>query len=376
MGRVERSSGASSARVGAGSPSRACSATWDGLALAATSAWAQTPPPNRPPNRTTARTTSRCPGWTSAGSATSTRSRSRASTSCPTRSRTPRSPSPSPGAGARGARAVHPPRRAAHRARHQPGRGRGRRAPGRQPHAARLPGRQRHLSSTACATWASTPATPSTSSRSRCSRGPPSVLFGRGSTGGVINQVSKSPKLTPFYEVSGTVGSGPQGRATVDINQPFGDSAALRLNLMGFKGETPGRDQVTSERWGAAPVVRHRPERADPADRQLLLPWATTTCPTTASPTSGAARPRSARELLRSAQARLRARRRPHRHDPARARLQREHPAPQHAAAGPDPARLAHLGPGHRRHAGAHDTSAVRSTCPAPASSGVRKTRA
>jgi catecholate siderophore receptor len=83
-------------------------------------------------------------------------------------------------------------------------------------------------------------------------KGPSSVMFGRGSTGGIINQVSKSPKLTPFYEVSGTVGSGPQGRTSVDINQPFGPSAALRLNLMGFKGETPGRDHVDVQRLGAA----------------------------------------------------------------------------------------------------------------------------
>jgi len=85
-------------------------------------------------------------------------------------------------------------------------------------------------------------------------KGPSSVLFGRGSTGGIINQVSKSPKLTPFYELSGTVGSGPQGRATLDLNQPLGGSGALRLNLMGFKGDTPGRDEVTSERWGVAPA--------------------------------------------------------------------------------------------------------------------------
>jgi catecholate siderophore receptor len=84
-------------------------------------------------------------------------------------------------------------------------------------------------------------------------KGPSAVLFGRGSTGGVINQVSKTPKLTPFYEVTGTVGNGPQGRAAVDINQPFGPSAALRLNLMGFKAETPGRDHVDVQRLGAAP---------------------------------------------------------------------------------------------------------------------------
>jgi catecholate siderophore receptor len=84
-------------------------------------------------------------------------------------------------------------------------------------------------------------------------KGPSAVLFGRGATGGVINQVSKTPKLTPFYEITGTAGTGPQGRAAVDINQPLGPSAALRLNLMGFKGETPGRDHVEQRRLGAAP---------------------------------------------------------------------------------------------------------------------------
>src|SRR4029450_9103667 len=53
-------------------------------------------------------------------------------------------------------------------------------------------------------------------------KGPSSVLFGRSSTGGVINQVTKTPKLTPFYEVGGTVGwPGPSGRATADRNSPF-----------------------------------------------------------------------------------------------------------------------------------------------------------
>jgi catecholate siderophore receptor len=84
-------------------------------------------------------------------------------------------------------------------------------------------------------------------------KGPSAVLFGRGSTGGIINQVSKTPKLTPFYEFTGTVGNGPQGRVAVDVNQPIGPSGALRLNLMGFKGETVGRDYVDQQRLGAAP---------------------------------------------------------------------------------------------------------------------------
>ena len=87
-------------------------------------------------------------------------------------------------------------------------------------------------------------------------KGPSSVLFGRGSTGGVINQVTKTPKLTPFYEVGGTAGwPGPAGRATADLNYPFANSGAARLNLLFSKGDVPGRDYVNTNTWGVAPSV-------------------------------------------------------------------------------------------------------------------------
>ena len=57
-------------------------------------------------------------------------------------------------------------------------------------------------------------------------------MFGRGSTGGAINQVSKSPSLQPGRTFSLTSGYGPTVRGTVDVNaQPLGDTSALRLNL-------------------------------------------------------------------------------------------------------------------------------------------------
>src|SRR4026209_1125667 len=87
-------------------------------------------------------------------------------------------------------------------------------------------------------------------------KAPSSVLFGRGSTGGVINQVTKTPKLTPFYEVGGTVGwPGPSGRATADLNYPFANSGAARRNLLFSKGDVPGRDDVNTNTWGVAPSV-------------------------------------------------------------------------------------------------------------------------
>src|SRR5262245_22137946 len=64
-------------------------------------------------------------------------------------------------------------------------------------------------------------------------KGASSMLFGRGSPGGVINQVSKVPSLTPRNEASITGGTQPSLRATADLNQPMGDSAAFRVMVMG-----------------------------------------------------------------------------------------------------------------------------------------------
>ena len=51
--------------------------------------------------------------------------------------------------------------------------------------------------------------------------GPSSVTFGRGSTGGVINQESKSPELHPFVVAEGDLGTDVTRRFTVDVNQPL-----------------------------------------------------------------------------------------------------------------------------------------------------------
>jgi catecholate siderophore receptor len=84
-------------------------------------------------------------------------------------------------------------------------------------------------------------------------KGPASTLFGRGSTGGVINQVSKTPKLSPFDTVSATLGTDNEKRVTADLNQPIGDNAAFRLNLMGIGTHVEDRDAVKNDRWGVAP---------------------------------------------------------------------------------------------------------------------------
>jgi catecholate siderophore receptor len=86
-------------------------------------------------------------------------------------------------------------------------------------------------------------------------KGPSSVMFGRGSTGGAINQVSKTPYGAPGYSASLSAGNGPFLRGTADINQPLSAGAAVRLNLMGEQTEVVGRDEVELKRWGVAPSV-------------------------------------------------------------------------------------------------------------------------
>lgn len=86
-------------------------------------------------------------------------------------------------------------------------------------------------------------------------KGPSSMLFGRGSTGGVINQVSKVPSLSPKNEVVGTAGTNDFYRSTADFNQPLSDTAAFRVSLMGQKVHTT-RDVMTNEDYGIAPSLR------------------------------------------------------------------------------------------------------------------------
>ena len=86
-------------------------------------------------------------------------------------------------------------------------------------------------------------------------KGPASTLFGRGSTGGVINQVLKSPQLNSFATISATGGTNSEARATADVNFPFMDHAAARLNVMGQRNLTNGRDFTKTQRWGIAPSL-------------------------------------------------------------------------------------------------------------------------
>jgi catecholate siderophore receptor len=86
-------------------------------------------------------------------------------------------------------------------------------------------------------------------------KGPSSMLFGRGSTGGVINQITKQPRRTEASDVSASIGTNAYYRFTADTNQPFGESAAFRIAAFGHSNEST-RDVIESERYGIAPSLR------------------------------------------------------------------------------------------------------------------------
>jgi catecholate siderophore receptor len=86
-------------------------------------------------------------------------------------------------------------------------------------------------------------------------KGPGSVYTGRGSTGGSINLLNKTPGLRRSFGGTLDFGSDRTRRATADINVPFGDSLAFRMNLLGHHSGVAGRDVVKFDRWGVAPSL-------------------------------------------------------------------------------------------------------------------------
>jgi len=85
--------------------------------------------------------------------------------------------------------------------------------------------------------------------------GPGSAYGGRGSTGGMINLVTKTPQYDDFVSVTGSVGAPLSGRTALDGNYVISDTAAARLNLMWQDGEVAGRDEVTTSSFGIAPSL-------------------------------------------------------------------------------------------------------------------------
>ncbi len=84
-------------------------------------------------------------------------------------------------------------------------------------------------------------------------KGSASMLFGKGSTGGVVNQVSKQPFLMTQHEATATIGSGNTKRVQGDFNWQTGPDAAFRLNVLGHDADNWGARQ---RKLGIAPTYR------------------------------------------------------------------------------------------------------------------------
>lgn len=85
-------------------------------------------------------------------------------------------------------------------------------------------------------------------------KGSSSMLFGRGSTGGVINQVSKTAKPIAMSEINLTGGSHDYRRVTADVNTPLTDDLALRVNGMSLDTKS-SRKGVQQTSTGVAPTL-------------------------------------------------------------------------------------------------------------------------
>jgi catecholate siderophore receptor len=86
-------------------------------------------------------------------------------------------------------------------------------------------------------------------------KGPSALMFGRGNTGGLINQTSKVADLLPRKDVELTVGSFDKRRLTADLNVRTGDQSAFRIVAL---GEDSGnyRYPQGQEKAGVAPSFR------------------------------------------------------------------------------------------------------------------------
>ena len=127
-------------------------------------------------------------------------------------------------------------------------------------------------------------------------RGSASMLFGRGSTGGAINQVTKVPGLIDENQVDVTVGSHQYKRVTGDFNIVTGDSAALRINVMDTKADNNGSGSRIDKN-GAAVAYRWGIGERDEFNADLYylnnrngvnygMPWIRPTAASTASETT------------------------------------------------------------------------------------------
>jgi catecholate siderophore receptor len=90
-------------------------------------------------------------------------------------------------------------------------------------------------------------------------KGPSSATSGRGSTGGSVNLITKTPRAGDFFNLQATGGNADYGRATLDVNRELPNSpipgTAVRVNAVWMDAGVPGRDVVKNRSIGIAPSL-------------------------------------------------------------------------------------------------------------------------
>ncbi|MGN5724140.1 TonB-dependent receptor [Acinetobacter calcoaceticus] len=96
-------------------------------------------------------------------------------------------------------------------------------------------------------------------------KGPASVLYGRGSAGGLVNKINKKPMDESLHELSLIGGTTGQRRAEVDVNEKVAENVKVRLT--GAVEDSDGyRDQAFLKRQAVAPSLQW-----DISDKTKLL---------------------------------------------------------------------------------------------------------
>jgi catecholate siderophore receptor len=80
-------------------------------------------------------------------------------------------------------------------------------------------------------------------------RGSAGMLFGRGSTGGAVNMVTKAPRLVSEKQIDFTLGSNEYKRVVGEFNFKLDDSSAYNLGLMATEAENNGAGS-SLDKWG------------------------------------------------------------------------------------------------------------------------------
>jgi len=88
-------------------------------------------------------------------------------------------------------------------------------------------------------------------------KGPSAFAFGRGSTGGAINLVTKLPTNSPVPYIEGFVTGTTAGGYRTEVDaQGKKDNVTGRIAAMYQDMPTPDRDHVGVKRWGVAPSIK------------------------------------------------------------------------------------------------------------------------